>query len=530
MRDFARVTKLHDVAGRGDYISNPNRQEVIVAKSDPVDWKPYHDYEKAHQRTNKANNEGREVIIQLPNGWAGLPDHELTEKAARLAEVAAGKKTDLQWAVHWNKAHTNFHMHAVFSERTATENFRLYDRDIYHTADGKVARSRKDRARGPDGKELPPVHRKGELASLGLSAKDTRYKARNWVPTVKDALRNELVRFGAVLEPKKAPYELHQYHQGKGPQAADIAMKNRAIEKVNEQIRKFEKGGMKPENLHKLKARALDVLHRSEMPIITLDKEKNRVNVVGATVQQVREFQHRQSEAPARVAAPIAEPKPAPIPPKPRFDMVSVARQLESHRADFIKATMQAASRTEYRENPVYRQRAAQIAESVKTVTYQTASIEHLQADLSKLGLFHGKEKKELQTKIDGLTALRDGGVKRLKELGVSELSQATEAIKKNKDLAALELEKVRASRESRGADNRVAEAKAAFLDLARTVPEDERQAVLDEMRSVREPSAKGMAAYQAEISAQRELDSKVTPPRTQEHEMRHDRSWGMER
>jgi hypothetical protein len=33
MKGFARVTKLSNVGGRADYISNPDRQESIVAKS-----------------------------------------------------------------------------------------------------------------------------------------------------------------------------------------------------------------------------------------------------------------------------------------------------------------------------------------------------------------------------------------------------------------------------------------------------------------------------------------------------------------
>lgn len=72
MKGFARVTKLSSVGGRADYISNPDRQESIVAASAPVDWKPYHDYEMANQKTDRRNNEGREVVIALPNEWAAL--------------------------------------------------------------------------------------------------------------------------------------------------------------------------------------------------------------------------------------------------------------------------------------------------------------------------------------------------------------------------------------------------------------------------------------------------------------------------
>lgn len=147
MKGFARVTKLSNVGGRADYISNPDRQESIVAASEPVDWKPYHDYEMANQKTAARNNEGREVVIALPNKWAALSRDELTRRAEKLAVTAAGKSTDMQWAVHWNKAHTNLHIHVIFSERQREKEPGRWDRDIYLTDEGKVARRKADRAR-----------------------------------------------------------------------------------------------------------------------------------------------------------------------------------------------------------------------------------------------------------------------------------------------------------------------------------------------------------------------------------------------
>jgi len=220
------------------------------------------------------------------------------------------------------------------------------------------------------------------------------------------------------------------------------------------------------------------------------------------------------------------------------YNVAAVARQLAAYRADFIRATAQAAGRTEYRENPIYRQRAAQIPKCVSTINYQTASIEHLKADRDRLGAFHGREKRELQVKIDNFVSLRADRLKELKELGVSEPSQAAEAIKKNKDLAASELEKVKAAQESRGAGGRAAEVKAAYHFIVPTIPGEYRQAVFDEYRravlsetqAIGVPGGKGMAAYQAEIAARHELDEKLTPPRaqTQEQERRQGQTRGM--
>lgn len=230
MKDFVRVTKLTDIGGRADYISNPKRQEEIVAKSAPVDWEPYQRFERENQRTATKNNEGREIVVALPNEWAKLRTGELSRRAQALAETAAGKKTDLQWAVHWNKARTNLHLHVIFSERQREKQVGVWDRDIYHTAEGKVARTKADRARLPDGSVAPPVHRKGE-AKGGFTVKDTKYVRRNWVPTVKTDLREQLrIRWGVQFD---KPNLLHEYHEGKGKEATAIREKNEAIRATN---------------------------------------------------------------------------------------------------------------------------------------------------------------------------------------------------------------------------------------------------------------------------------------------------------
>lgn len=96
MKSFARVTKLSNIGGRADYITNEKKQEAILAKSEVVDWKPYQNFERANQRTATANNEGREMIIALPNEWSQLPPAELHARANTIAQTAVGKATDLQ--------------------------------------------------------------------------------------------------------------------------------------------------------------------------------------------------------------------------------------------------------------------------------------------------------------------------------------------------------------------------------------------------------------------------------------------------
>lgn len=257
MKLFARVTKLTNIAGRADYITNPDRQECIVAASPAIDWEPYQEFERANRRSAEPNNEGREVVIALPNEWDRLPKEELSEKVDQLAASAIGKRTDMQWAVHWNKDHTNLHAHIIFSERTREPNPGRWDRDVYLTDDGKVARKKADRARNEDGSFKPPVHRKGDLKG-GFTAKDPFYGAKPWVAYMKANVLDTLQGMGVNIE---ASGPLHQYHEGKGAEAPVIHAKNQLIEANNEVILAAQQHGPVPADvIEKAKRAALQGL------------------------------------------------------------------------------------------------------------------------------------------------------------------------------------------------------------------------------------------------------------------------------
>lgn len=244
MKSFARMTKLSNIGGRADYITNERKQEAILAKSEAVDWKPYQDFERANQRTATANNEGREMIVALPNEWSKLPPAELHARANTIAQTAVGKATDLQWAVHWNHARSNLHIHVIFSERQREKDAGRWDRDIYLTEDGKVARRRADRAKNPDGTDKPPVHRKGEEKG-GFTAKDKTYTTKGWLADTKERLKQTFTeRWGVNIE---KPDYLHQYHEGKGREAPAIRQKNEVIKSVNGRLKDLASVGFSVE-------------------------------------------------------------------------------------------------------------------------------------------------------------------------------------------------------------------------------------------------------------------------------------------
>ncbi len=325
MKSFARVTKLGNIGGRADYITNEKKQEAILAKSEAVDWKPYQDFERANQRTATANNEGREMIIALPNEWSKLPPAELHARASIIAQTAVGKASDLQWAVHWNHARSNLHVHVIFSERQREENAGRWDRNIYATADGKVARSKADRAKDSEGNYIL-LHRKGEEKG-GFTAKDKTYTTKGWLADTKERLKQTFTeRWGVNIE---KPDYLHQFHEGKGKEAPAIRQKNEVIKAVNSRLKDLASVGFSVE--------------RTAMPHIRANM-KNRYLVVPyfkdgqpqllrfVTPKKALDFV-QQTEAEWKQTMQQPERTPEPIQP-PSFSLTAV---LEAQRAYYAE-------------------------------------------------------------------------------------------------------------------------------------------------------------------------------------------------
>lgn len=233
MKQFVRITKLSNIGGRADYITNEKKQEYILAKSEEIDWKPYQEFERNNQKSSVKNNEGRELIIALPNSWADLPPKELHARASTIAQIAVGKTTDLQWAVHWNHDRTNLHIHVIFSERQREKSTSRWSKDVYLTEDGKVARKKADRAKNPDGTYKPPVHRKGDEKG-GFTVKDRNYASKKWYADTKERLKQTFKErwYVNIQEPEY----LHQFHEGKGKDAPTIHAKNEVIKTINSRL------------------------------------------------------------------------------------------------------------------------------------------------------------------------------------------------------------------------------------------------------------------------------------------------------
>lgn len=253
MYTYVRSVKLPDIRGRSAYITNKtgrHKDEDILCVGGPTsDWLPYVHYEKQHQRSSEQNNEGRELTVALPNSWGSFIGKPLLKsRADNLAQKLLGKNSDYQYAVHWNSSHTNLHMHLIYSERikrsqtnekAPTSDF--YDRDIYLTNDGKIARKKADRAVDEQGNVKPPIHRKGEPKNVDFSAKDTKYKSRAWLQEVKKVISRT---FALEADKKHVTNYLHTFHEGKAPAAAERTKAiNSSIRAMNKWLDERKKEG-----------------------------------------------------------------------------------------------------------------------------------------------------------------------------------------------------------------------------------------------------------------------------------------------
>lgn len=207
-----------------------------------------------------------------------------------------------------------------------------------------------------------------------------------------------------------------------------------------------------------------------------------------------------------------------------------MARKLSALRSEFVKAMVQSAERTSYQPNPIYERQANEIESISKTISEQSRTIKSLQEERDKLGIFKGREKKELQNKIDNFERLRRSNLDKLGALGVSELSKADEAVKEKRSMAAQEQNRAKAAMQNRGAKERAEEVKAAFLEAAKQIPADQRQEILDRMGQQKEiPTMGRLQYYQAEAEARRQLDTALKQEaQTRERNRTHDRDRGI--
>ncbi len=259
---YSRVSKINNVVGRSDYISNPDRQEFIklTGKSRDFEWEEYAEFERKNQKSQEKNNEARELVIALPNEMSEkFSDEVLEDFSHELAQELLGKNRDYEFALHWNKAQTNFHMHLLFSERERINELtpKVYKRDMwFDKTTNRMAKANAENA------ELR--HKKGDVMKdkqgnirydeTPFTKKDKKFTERSWIKSHQETIQKVLSEYNFVLDIFDNKHEIAQkkLHKGASEDYLEYATHwNQNANKINQTVKKEQNTLLKEYNVLK---------------------------------------------------------------------------------------------------------------------------------------------------------------------------------------------------------------------------------------------------------------------------------------
>ena len=147
---FIQLSKLSNVKGRIDYITNPERQENLYATYETVQrsfWKFLAmENQQDFQKSGSAGKciEARELIIALPESFIKYQPEKLLKIFTEKFKQKYG--VECISALHHNKKKTNYHIHLIFSERELLEKeeVKTASRNLFYNEHGKRVRIKKE--------------------------------------------------------------------------------------------------------------------------------------------------------------------------------------------------------------------------------------------------------------------------------------------------------------------------------------------------------------------------------------------------
>lgn len=244
--NFVKMTKLKNVSGRIDYITNEKRQEKILLSGksqDNFDWKKYTEFEKEFGQKN--SNQGRELIFALPNEWKDLDQKNLDQRCRKIIESSIKKNTGYEFAVHHNLKNGihNLHMHVVFCEREKVQNLETqerYKKDVWIKADGTLAKSKAERFQKIHSKgdlkfdkDNKPVFKNSQNLQSQFSNKNPIYTEKKYLLDVKNQYENILKDFGIDAKNRNIIHQLKEFKGMPEGKAQDIKKCNELIKNIN---------------------------------------------------------------------------------------------------------------------------------------------------------------------------------------------------------------------------------------------------------------------------------------------------------
>ena len=199
---FIQISKLGNLKGRIDYITNPKRQENLYAVYNTTDDTFWHDLARCNRLEFKKSGsagkciESRELIIALPEPFCNMDKQKVLEDFTKLFRKTYG--VNCIAAMHHNKTKTNLHIHLIFSEREELKNGikKIATRNMFYDETGKHVRTKKEILdENGNVRNGCNIIRKGQVYEYNrFSKKKAEFKARSFLKGVK-TLYTENINF-----------------------------------------------------------------------------------------------------------------------------------------------------------------------------------------------------------------------------------------------------------------------------------------------------------------------------------------------
>lgn len=190
---FIQISKLGNLKGRIDYITNPKRQENLYAVYNTTDDTFWHDLARCNRLEFKKSGsagkciESRELIIALPEPFCNMDKQKVLEDFTELFRKTYG--VNCIAAMHHNKTKTNLHIHLIFSEREELKNGikKIATRNMFYDETGKHVRTKKEILDDSGNvRKGCNIIRKGQVYEYNrFSKKKAEFKARSFLKGVK---------------------------------------------------------------------------------------------------------------------------------------------------------------------------------------------------------------------------------------------------------------------------------------------------------------------------------------------------------
>lgn len=439
---FARQTKLKNVVGRSEYISDNQRQEHIVLHSQENmihSWNEYADYEKQNRKNKEENIQGREIIIALPN--------ELDQDREKLKEVVddysfnlLGDNRDFEYAVHWNKEKTNLHAHIIYSERERQKKEpKRYKRDYYYNyEEGKMSSKKDPNAVITKHKGDIKYNKEGEIEYTDqFSKKDTQFKSREYNEKIKEQLAETLNKHDFKSRVFDDQIELPQakLYKGASKDYKDkVSQSNKARREYNKEIVKAVDEKIMPMTMAIIRKESI-MKQVKEENSKTKSISSRGIEIIKESVEEVKAYIREKLEIIKETFKPKLTPLELEIKEledKTKEEISNLKYNIEENKIEIKKESEKTiAVRDQRNQIPLYKEEKKQFKshdnmidsyeQMNREIRYVKSELKEVEEDYKKLKFYeilkekplslkHDRLKKELETlenKVEGIDVER---------------------------------------------------------------------------------------------------------------------------